>query len=1041
MDDDRDRSEAHLGVIDPRDPPTLRNGASVGTTAWRLLRRLGSTAAPGLRPFGLVSRLEALLRRFDVRQGQQAAPWDFATDAPEPVGLRLESWSDDAKSDAAGSRETWGRRPGTRQNTPIDSSPRTGPPARPVLTPPAVKPRVIAEAALTKAGTSEASAAKEPQGAPDPRPHRAVVRPTGPGEPDARTSQDTPGPGTLVALATSDPQRTSSKAETRLPDAGGSGKLGVTRPAVSPTGRTDSDRLEPPSDRPGRLPPTDPKAGAGQVARETPRPVRPEPTVRSFVPHATVGWTPGPGSPPNAGSAPHESESALAAVQTPSHMKKGSPALGRRADSMGTRPLSISPSGPGRAALASSGALLPDALLQRVLLAFEGTGFPGTDLPRTGLAAAKPMGISPVRVSPIARPRYVPGMTYRTVVASPTVNIVPQPSDATRTDSTRPKSRPKGVPSVAATPAVVGPLADSARRERSTPAVTTSAVTPPTVAPGQSSPSAARVESPVAHVFVARKPATAGSVTLSLFTPPTAGLQPEAPGVLHIGPEGTPTFAVSTRTPGVDRPYQPVPPAPQQMFPGAADIPMALLSAGAGSTPESVDRIEHVAARPLGEGSLVLPTLRRRADRQAFEGQTVALHHAAQANAETGPTAKPQKRADREIGAVGEIGPGRKTGSTSMTGAYRTLLVPHAPHLDVVESSDDWTAAQVGRRSLKAQGPRAWDPRRATPEATISQGPGTLTSTAMGTEIWRPDRRAFVTPSVGSEQPGHRLAVLTAASGEGGAFATPETYARFDTSHTFLTLHDEGPGQVPGPGPARSLSNATTIRKGAPDHFAATFATRFTTTRGSSAETVPGDRRTGADRATGLRPDARRSVSRRHGPAAMDSPPRAFAAAVYGSDSARGTDLPVAGTVGRRTERDATPASASATMRILSAAAAPGHAEALPGIPQPSSVTWTFPATGGSTAGAGLSPQAAAGPVYRDSWPLVSTSLAAVSMTAQLAAKETGEPETPKAQGSDANESGETGGTVDLDSLAEEMATRILRRLKRDKERRGAHGW
>jgi hypothetical protein len=80
------------------------------------------------------------------------------------------------------------------------------------------------------------------------------------------------------------------------------------------------------------------------------------------------------------------------------------------------------------------------------------------------------------------------------------------------------------------------------------------------------------------------------------------------------------------------------------------------------------------------------------------------------------------------------------------------------------------------------------------------------------------------------------------------------------------------------------------------------------------------------------------------------------------------------------------------------------------------------------------------GPTYHGTHPLVSTALASVAATARLApAIDT--PAAAQAPGTAAAEPGAPGAqAVDLDGLAAEMSERILRRLKRDKERRGFYG-
>jgi hypothetical protein len=91
-----------------------------------------------------------------------------------------------------------------------------------------------------------------------------------------------------------------------------------------------------------------------------------------------------------------------------------------------------------------------------------------------------------------------------------------------------------------------------------------------------------------------------------------------------------------------------------------------------------------------------------------------------------------------------------------------------------------------------------------------------------------------------------------------------------------------------------------------------------------------------------------------------------------------------------------------------------------------------------ATSGGGA---AASEPSYKGAMPLVRPAIQAVAATAML--KERGGASSGQGSGA-AGKSGpqdqqdERG--IDLDSLAVEMAERIMRRLKREKERRGFHG-
>ncbi len=90
-------------------------------------------------------------------------------------------------------------------------------------------------------------------------------------------------------------------------------------------------------------------------------------------------------------------------------------------------------------------------------------------------------------------------------------------------------------------------------------------------------------------------------------------------------------------------------------------------------------------------------------------------------------------------------------------------------------------------------------------------------------------------------------------------------------------------------------------------------------------------------------------------------------------------------------------------------------------------------------------PSVPAGPTYHGSYPLVSTALSSVAATAL--ASGTGEQPRGQAQSASQGQAGTgdkseaaAGQSVDLEGLAAEMTERILRRLKRDKERRGFYG-
>lgn len=103
------------------------------------------------------------------------------------------------------------------------------------------------------------------------------------------------------------------------------------------------------------------------------------------------------------------------------------------------------------------------------------------------------------------------------------------------------------------------------------------------------------------------------------------------------------------------------------------------------------------------------------------------------------------------------------------------------------------------------------------------------------------------------------------------------------------------------------------------------------------------------------------------------------------------------------------------------------------GFVSPGAFSSAFSALGGGAA------PAVAGPSYHGSFPLVSTALSSVAATALTAAK--ADESTTPAKAPDSSDADPQGGqAVDLDGLAAEMSERILRRLKRDKERRGFYG-
>jgi hypothetical protein len=78
------------------------------------------------------------------------------------------------------------------------------------------------------------------------------------------------------------------------------------------------------------------------------------------------------------------------------------------------------------------------------------------------------------------------------------------------------------------------------------------------------------------------------------------------------------------------------------------------------------------------------------------------------------------------------------------------------------------------------------------------------------------------------------------------------------------------------------------------------------------------------------------------------------------------------------------------------------------------------------------------GQALHGGFPLVSTALSTVAATAMTASRDDEPATRPAAAGPDRNSA--AGASIDLDGLAAEMSERILRRFKRDKERRGFYG-
>lgn len=261
----------------------------------------------------------------------------------------------------------------------------------------------------------------------------------------------------------------------------------------------------------------------------------------------------------------------------------------------------------------------------------------------------------------------------------------------------------------------------------------------------------------------------------------------------------------------------------------------------------------------------------------------------------------------------------------------------------------------------------------------------------------------------------------------GSAGSGPGPADAFSTFPTILALHADT--FVPG-GSAATVPRPARPRPTPPGQhltrFAGELAARFTSV-GRDASQPDGQPARRPLRTRDAAPETERTRT--------GAPAGAYVAASQTVADPESAGLAWTTTIARGARTRGTPASA----RPSSAVATPSKAAALPGIPQPSTVTWTFPDTGSGATTHGLAPPTLAGQTGREAWPLISTSLAAVSSVARLASRESGPLPTPAPESTRSEANG--GDAVDLDGLAEEMATRILRRIKREKERRGDHGW
>lgn len=1065
MDEERDKQAPPIGVIDPRDPPTLRSGADVGTTAWRLLRRLGSRAVPGMRPFDLVSRLDSLLRRFDVGDAFRAATWGMENAAPEPVPLRLEPWLDEPDPEPIALRDHWGRRPPSQQTIP-----RTARPA--------------------------AKAASLP----------APGRPKAPGKmPSTSTAKEIPGPGVLLDGAAAVAHRGTARERAKVQQApvkesprargpeGAAASDGTSRPpggrpgTHSGTAGENAEVLRTPvkgsprargvegvaaSDGSSRLPGGGPgfRAGGAKVpgtdAEAVPvpsasaptrrPPVPPEPATRRFMPGGESAVGPGSARTPAPSLAVPESATGSDDALRPGR-DVASPGRGRR------------PQRPGRAA-ATRFSLLPSTLLRRVLLAFEGSTALDTGIP------TRPERAATVRVLPDAR---LP-------LAAPNAASVGEPAPAQGKRQVgagaAPGKAPPGPPPAAAPgpdssrsgrrPSPIAPPGGAARTPR--PSTTPAASPVPTPAP-----TPAPVTGRRRTAFVARTPAAAGSLTLSQFTAPTTGPDQGRPAVVRIGSDGTPVAATPA---SLVRRVSPNPAAtarPAGKGHAPIGLPMALLSAGIGERPASRDVPWAASERPVG-----LATDSTRPSRMATR---IAMEESARTS-----TAGPVGPGPRISLAPGD-GPTAKAQATRSGRGNAAVPVPGIPDLDrtvLALPGGEPTGSREHvpidsppspRRLPGQRAPRAWDPRSAAPEAMAG-----AIATPVGAARSRPlprspresgdtrsaHRRNRATTRVETRRAPDADARLSPAGqgplGQAGRGDFPAIGARWSTSSHLgranLFAVGEPPAEGtrpwspgfagPRPGSAETVADLPTVLALDQNAFVLGIPAAAGPAAARSRTAMPGRHaaRFAGDLAARFAPPKRDASqpfgrSARRPPAARDAAP---GSRPTGSDALAGTFVaalrpatpfvepgPAAMTVfSRRARGPGEPASAQRPRTV----ATPPRDAALPGLPQPTAVTWTFPAAGIDGAKPDSASLGPAGPTYREAWPLISTSLAAVSTTARLAPRTPGPPQSPapESRQGEANEGGEA---VDLDGLAEEMATRILRRLKREKERRGAHGW
>ncbi|NOZ02042.1 MAG: hypothetical protein GXP54_09165 [Deltaproteobacteria bacterium] len=116
----------------------------------------------------------------------------------------------------------------------------------------------------------------------------------------------------------------------------------------------------------------------------------------------------------------------------------------------------------------------------------------------------------------------------------------------------------------------------------------------------------------------------------------------------------------------------------------------------------------------------------------------------------------------------------------------------------------------------------------------------------------------------------------------------------------------------------------------------------------------------------------------------------------------------------------------------------------LPDIRSGRSAVPAIPSASGAPTLSGVIEPGTQSPAYRGVMPLVSPALSAVADQAMLSRREPGVTtglETSRKQDVDSASRAEGSGKgIDMDALAMEMAQRIMRRIKRDKERRGLNG-